>query len=39
MLWRGSHPSIAQRIEFFNTYRPWESGDALKYGALFEEKK
>lgn len=36
-LWRGSHPSIAQRIEFFNTYRPWETGEPLKYGELFEE--
>jgi STE24 endopeptidase len=38
-LWRGSHPSIAQRIEFFNSYRPWESGEPLKYGELFEEGK
>lgn len=38
-LWRGSHPSIAKRIEFFNTYRPWETGEPLKYGALFEEGK
>lgn len=38
-LWRGSHPSIAQRIEFFNTYRPWETGEPLMYGALFEEGK
>lgn len=38
-LWRGSHPSIAQRIEFFNTYRPWETGEPLKYGALFGEGK
>jgi STE24 endopeptidase len=22
-LWRSSHPSIAERIEFCNTYRPW----------------
>ncbi len=38
-LWRGSHPSIAQRIEFFNSYRPWETGEPLKYGELFEEGK
>lgn len=38
-LWRGSHPSIAQRIEFFNTYRPWETGEPLKYGELFGEGK
>jgi STE24 endopeptidase len=22
-IWRGSHPSIAERIEFANSYRPW----------------
>lgn len=38
-LWRGSHPSIAQRIEFFNTYRPWETGKPLKYGELFEGRE
>jgi Zn-dependent protease with chaperone function len=38
-LWRGSHPSIAQRIEFFNRYRPWETGEPLKYGTLFEGKE
>ena len=24
MLWRASHPSLAERIEFANEYRPWE---------------
>jgi Zn-dependent protease with chaperone function len=23
-LWRSTHPSIAERIEFSNTYRPWD---------------
>lgn len=36
MLWRSSHPSIAQRIRFFNNYRPWETGERLKYGDYFE---
>lgn len=36
MLFRSSHPSIAQRIEFFNTYRPWESGESLRYEHLFD---
>lgn len=36
MLFRGSHPSIAQRVRFFNSYRPWESGAPLKYGEYFE---
>jgi Zn-dependent protease with chaperone function len=26
-LWRGSHPSLASRIEFANRYRPWAEGD------------
>ncbi len=37
MLWRSSHPSIAQRIRFFNSYRPWESGEPMKYEHLFSE--
>lgn len=24
-LWRSTHPSVAERIEFCNTYRPWEA--------------
>ncbi len=34
--WRATHPSIAERIEFFNTYRPWAHGQPSRYGALFE---
>ncbi len=30
-LWRGSHPDLADRIEFSNRYRPWASGDRLRY--------
>jgi STE24 endopeptidase len=25
-IWRASHPSIGERIDFSNTYRPWETG-------------
>jgi len=35
-LWRGSHPSIGERITFFNEYKPWETGEPLVYGHLFE---
>lgn len=28
---RGNHPTIAERIEFANSYRPWEKGEPLKY--------
>jgi STE24 endopeptidase len=31
-LWRGSHPDLADRIEFSNRYRPWSRGDSLRYG-------
>lgn len=34
-LWRSSHPTLADRIEFCNTYRPWASGDPLKYSGHF----
>lgn len=34
-LWRGSHPSLARRIEFANEYRPWKQGRPLRYGEYF----
>jgi STE24 endopeptidase len=34
-LWRGSHPPLAERIEFANRYRPWATGGTLRYGHLF----
>jgi len=34
-LWRGSHPSFGSRVEFANSYRPWDEGRALKYQRLF----
>jgi STE24 endopeptidase len=35
--WRGSHPPLAERIEFSNEYRPWEKGEALWYGDFFKK--
>ncbi|MGO8745648.1 MAG: M48 family metallopeptidase [Thermoguttaceae bacterium] len=29
--WRGSHPSLGDRIDFANTYRPWAAGQPLRY--------
>lgn len=29
--WLGSHPSHAERIDFCNSYRPWETGQPLRY--------
>lgn len=37
-LWRGSHPPIGERIDFFNSYRPWETGEPMKYDHLFRER-
>jgi Zn-dependent protease with chaperone function len=31
-LFRQTHPSVADRIRFANTYRPWEKGQPLVYG-------
>jgi STE24 endopeptidase len=35
MLWRGSHPALGDRVDFANRYRPWETGQQLRYGRLF----
>ncbi|MGO8720960.1 MAG: M48 family metalloprotease [Acidobacteriaceae bacterium] len=29
---QGTHPSVAERIRFANTYKPWEHGAPLVYG-------
>ena len=34
-IWFDSHPSFADRIEFCNTYRPWETGQSSKYEKYF----
>lgn len=28
---QGTHPSVAERIRFANTYKPWENGEPLVY--------
>jgi STE24 endopeptidase len=35
VLWRSTHPTPAERIEFCNQYRPWETGEPLKYADKF----
>lgn len=35
--WRMSHPPLAQRIEFCNSYKPWETGQPLKYDKYFKD--
>lgn len=34
-LWRASHPTLGERIDFCNTYRPWETGGELEYEDRF----
>jgi len=36
-LLRDNHPTLAERIEFANTYRPWEQGKPLEYGGYFRK--
>ena len=38
-LWQASHPTLGERIDFCNAYRPWERGGALTYGHLFKGGK
>jgi STE24 endopeptidase len=35
-IWRESHPSIGDRIDFCNEYKPWKTGQPLHYGDLFK---
>ena len=35
-LWQASHPTLGERIDFCNEYRPWQRGEALRYGELFK---
>jgi STE24 endopeptidase len=31
VLWRSTHPPLGERIQFCNSYRPWEEEQPLKY--------
>ena len=35
-LWRESHPSLGDRIEFSNSYHPWQEGAPLRYASRFK---
>ncbi len=37
-IWQGSHPGLGERIGFANRYRPWETGQPLKYGQRFSAR-
>ena len=34
---RYTHPPIGERVDFFNDYAPWETGDPQEYEHLFRE--
>jgi Zn-dependent protease with chaperone function len=36
-LFRSTHPPLGERIDFCNEYRPWETGQPLKYDHLFKK--
>ena len=36
-LWQASHPTLGERIDFCNEYRPWTKGEPLQYGHLFKQ--
>jgi Zn-dependent protease with chaperone function len=38
-LWRSDHPPLGERIDFCNGYRPWETGQPLRYGGLIRTGK
>jgi STE24 endopeptidase len=35
-IWRSDHPPLGERIDYCNAYRPWETGQPLKYGDLIK---
>jgi Zn-dependent protease with chaperone function len=40
LVWlRSTHPSLGDRIDFANHYRPWESGAPLRYAKHFREEQ
>ncbi|RPH63518.1 MAG: M48 family peptidase [Acidobacteria bacterium] len=38
VLWRASHPTLGDRIDFCNDYRPWETGTPEVYAHLFKDR-
>jgi hypothetical protein len=35
--WRASHPTLGDRIDFSNDYRPWETNQPLVYESYFKK--
>ena len=38
VLWRAGHPTLGERIDFCNDYRPWETGEREVYAHLFKDR-
>lgn len=38
VIWRASHPPLGERIDFCNTYRPWERGEPEVYADRFRQE-
>ncbi|MFI5183405.1 MAG: M48 family metallopeptidase [Vicinamibacteria bacterium] len=36
VIFRSSHPPLGERIDFANSYKPWERGAPLRYESLFK---
>lgn len=36
VFFRASHPTLGDRIDFANDYKPWERGEPLRYGGVFK---
>jgi Zn-dependent protease with chaperone function len=36
-IWRSSHPPLAERVEFANSYCPWKQNTSCKYEKYFKE--
>jgi Zn-dependent protease with chaperone function len=36
-IWLFDHPSIGERIDFCNSYRPWETGQPSRYGQYIKQ--
>ncbi|HVN77614.1 MAG TPA: M48 family metallopeptidase [Terriglobia bacterium] len=36
VIWRSTHPTLGDRIDFCNSYKPWKYGQPLKYDRYFK---
>ena len=36
-IWRASHPPVGERIDFCNSYKPWQNGQPLSFGKYFRK--